>query len=570
MRYLALACDYDGTIATHGVVDDDTRDALGRFRASGRRLILVTGRELDDLRRVCPDLTIFHRIVAENGAVLHDPHERTTRDLAPAPPQAFIQELRRRGVSPVSVGRVIVASWEPQETTVLQTIRDLQLELQVIFNKGAVMVLPSGVNKATGLEAQLQELGLSAHNVAGIGDAENDHAFLSACECGVAVANALPAVKERVDLVTAGDHGRGVIELIDRMLANDLADVEPRLAQRHSVRLGVDEQGAEALLKPYGEAVLIAGPSGSGKSTITTAILEHLCTARYQFCIIDPEGDYQELEEAVSLRGSDERAMADEAMQVLASPHQNLVLNLVDLDLEQRPLFFQRMLPLLLELRARTARPHWVVVDEAHHLLPVDWQPATHVLPGSLGSILMITVHPDHVYPPARELMRTLIALGEDVTGVARDFAGARQDLPTGAPPKPERPGRWACLFQPGAQPRWIDVVPPKAERKRHQRKYAEGELGPDRSFYFRGPDGRLNLRSHNLAMFTQVAEGVDDDTWLHHLQQGDYSRWFREAIKDESLAQAAAAAEADRGLSAAESRRRILAAIEERYTSPA
>jgi hydroxymethylpyrimidine pyrophosphatase-like HAD family hydrolase/energy-coupling factor transporter ATP-binding protein EcfA2 len=569
MRFLALACDYDGTIATHGLVDDATIAALRRFRASGRRLILVTGRELDDLERVCPDLALFDRVVAENGAVLHDPHARTTRDLATAPPGRLVQELQGRGVTPLSVGRVIVATWEPQETVVLEAIRDLQLELQVIFNKGAVMVLPSGINKASGLQAQLQELGLSAHNVVGIGDAENDHAFLSACECSVAVANALQALKERVDLVTAGDHGRGVIELIDRMLKTDLAELEPALA-RHCITVGVDEQSAEVRLRPYGETVMVAGPSGSGKSTITTSILEGLCARRYQFCIIDPEGDYHELDEAVSLRGSDERALADEAMQVLASPDQNLVLNLVDLKLEDRPPFFQRILPLLLELRARTARPHWVVIDEAHHLLPVDWEPATHVLPGSLGSVLMVTVHPEHVYPPARELMQSLIALGDDVSGVARDFAGNRSDLQTDAPTKPERPGGWTCLFRPGASPRWIDALPPKGERKRHQRKYAEGELGPDKSFYFRGADGRLNLRSQNLAMFTQIAEGVDDETWLHHLRKGDYSRWFRESIKDESLAQAAAAAEEDMSLSASESRSRILGAIEERYTSSA
>src|SRR5918995_742045 len=225
MRFLALACDYDGTIATHGLVDDETIAALRRFRASGRKLILVTGRELD--------------------------------------------ELRRRDVTPLSVGRVIVATWEPQETAVLEVIRDLQLELQVIFNKGAVMVLPSGINKATGLQEQLKELGLSPHNVVGIGDAENDHAFLTACECGVAVANALSALKERVDLVTAGDHGRGVVELIDRMLTNDLADLEPALV-RHWIPIGMDEQGAEVRLKPYGEALMIAGPSGSGKSTMTT------------------------------------------------------------------------------------------------------------------------------------------------------------------------------------------------------------------------------------------------------------------------------------------------------------
>src|SRR5262249_41723047 len=57
------------------------------------------------------------------------------------------------------------------------------------------------------------------------------------------------------------------------------------------------------------------------------------------------------------------------------------------------------------------------------------------------------------------------------------------------------------------------------------------GELPPDRSFYFRGPEGKLNLRCRNLAFFLEVAAGVDDDTLLYHLRHGDYSRWFRDAI---------------------------------------
>src|SRR3989440_7604012 len=199
MRYLALACDYDGTIAGDGVVNETTVAALERLRSSGRKLILVTGRELDDLQRVFSRFDLFDRVVAENGALLYCPETRAEKTLGDRPPDDFVRELKQRGVGPISVGRVIVATWHPHENTVLEVIRDLGLELQVIFNKGAVMVLPSGVNKATGLSAALAELGLSPHNVVGIGDAENDHAFMRLCECAVAVSNALPMVKERAD-----------------------------------------------------------------------------------------------------------------------------------------------------------------------------------------------------------------------------------------------------------------------------------------------------------------------------------------------------------------------------------
>jgi hydroxymethylpyrimidine pyrophosphatase-like HAD family hydrolase len=228
MRYLVLATDYDGTLADDGRVGPSTLAALWRLRESGRKLVLVTGRELPDLLSVFPEYGLFDRIVAENGALLFRPETREEQLLGEAPPRALLEGLAARNVTPLSVGRVIVATWSPHENTVLEVIRELGLELQVIFNKGAVMVLPSGVNKASGVRAALADLLLSPHNAVAVGDAENDHALLAACELGVAVANALPALKERADLVTVQARGAGVSELIDRLLHSDLRELAPR------------------------------------------------------------------------------------------------------------------------------------------------------------------------------------------------------------------------------------------------------------------------------------------------------------------------------------------------------
>ena len=236
MRFLALAADYDGTLASHGSVDQPTLDALQRFTESGRKLVMVTGRQLDDLQTVFPHLELFSRVVAENGALLYDPRSKSQRMLAEPPNPAFVEELRRRGV-PVSTGNAIVATWHPHEKTVLDVIREHGLELQVIFNKGAVMVLPSSINKGTGLKCALDELGLSIHNSIGVGDAENDHAFLAQCECSVAVANALDSLKNRADVVTDRTHGAGVAELIEQVLKDDLQSWAPRLV-RHNILLG--------------------------------------------------------------------------------------------------------------------------------------------------------------------------------------------------------------------------------------------------------------------------------------------------------------------------------------------
>jgi len=229
MRYLALACDYDGTLARHGQLDAGTRQALERVRKSGRRVLLVTGRELDDLQNVCPDLDPFDLIVAENGGLLYEPRTRESKPLADPPPLDLIARLQERRVNPLSVGRVIIATREPHHEEVLDAIRDLGLDYQAIFNKGAVMVLPSGVNKASGLSLALERLQLSPHNVVGVGDAENDLAFLALCEFSVAVANALETVKAAATWTTRAGHGAGVTELMDALLADDLASLEPRL-----------------------------------------------------------------------------------------------------------------------------------------------------------------------------------------------------------------------------------------------------------------------------------------------------------------------------------------------------
>lgn len=226
MKYRTLATDYDGTLAFDGRVDDTTIDALHQARTAGITLIMVTGRELPDLFNTFDHSELFDRIVAENGAVLYDPATKTSETLAAAPPPKLLERLASASV-PLSVGHSIVATVEPYEHEVLAAIRDLGLEWHVIFNKGSVMALPSDVTKATGLQPALAALDLAAADIVGIGDAENDQAFLRACGLSVAVDNALPAVKEMCDLVLPTARGAGVTELINLMISGALNTVNP-------------------------------------------------------------------------------------------------------------------------------------------------------------------------------------------------------------------------------------------------------------------------------------------------------------------------------------------------------
>jgi len=569
MRYLALCCDYDGTLAHHGQLDEPTIAAMEKFRAAGRKLLMVTGRELDDLKSVCPRLDLFELIVAENGALLYWPATNEERSLGERPPDTFVAELRRRGVERISAGRVIVATWEPHENTVLETIRDQGLELQVIFNKGAVMILPAGVNKASGLRAALQELNLSLHNSVGVGDAENDHAFLSIAECAVAVANALPALKDRADIVTRGDHGAGVTELIGEILADDLAAHEPKLI-RHHIRLGTAPDGSAVSVSPYGINALVVGTSGGGKSTVAVGLVERLHDSGYSFCIVDPEGDYDNLESAVVVGSAEHVPTLDECAQLVGKPDTNVIVNLMGVKLNDRPAFFFGLFARLMEIRSRTGRPHVLIVDEAHHMLPAKWKLAESDFPATLNGVLLVSVTPNLVSQRVLRSVDTLIVLGEKPNDALGEFAAAN-DLTAARTAESSLEAGHALIWhkKDSAAPLPIALEPSRTERRRHLRKYAAGELPPDRSFFFRGPQGKLKLRAHNLILFMDLADGVDDDTWLFHLRRGEVSAWVRDAIKDDALASKLAAIERTLANDAAASRQEIRKLIEAVYTLP-
>jgi hydroxymethylpyrimidine pyrophosphatase-like HAD family hydrolase len=230
MRFRVLACDYDNTLARHGVTGDAAVSALRGVASTGRRLVLVTGRVLEELVDVFGELGVFDRVVVENGGVLHDPATGGQRLLGPPVPSELVVELRDAGIEPLAVGRVICSTRENNESLVVEALRRVGLPRQLIFNKDSLMLLPQGVDKVSGLQAALEELHETMASTVAVGDAENDIAMLDAAGAGVAVANALDDVKAHADIVLERGDGQGVSALCRALAEDDLRGLlEPQL-----------------------------------------------------------------------------------------------------------------------------------------------------------------------------------------------------------------------------------------------------------------------------------------------------------------------------------------------------
>jgi hypothetical protein len=283
------------------------------------------------------------------------------------------------------------------------------------------MVLPSGVNKATGLVAALDLLCFSPHNVVAVGDAENDHALCQACEASAAVANALPALKDAVDIVLENHHGGGVEELIAQVVIDDLQSIEPRLA-RHHLLLGHAADGREIRLTPYGSNVLITGPRGGGKSSLAAALIDRLAASRYQFCIVDPDGSYEQFAHATAIGHRQGHLDLEAVVQLLSKPNQNAHVSLLSLPAGARQHTFVTLLGEFERLRARTGRPHWILVDDAERLLPASAPQESLSLPAQFDRMALITETPRRLSKRALKQINTVAIVGAKPQELLAEF----------------------------------------------------------------------------------------------------------------------------------------------------
>jgi len=541
MKFGVLALDYDGTVAREGILDPEVRIAIKEARARGIVVILVTGRILSDLKRVAGNLDFVDAVVAENGAVHSFPNGQI-RLVGHRPPQAFLDELRRRGIQ-FQVGECIVETDAASAPQILEMIRKLELQFVLLFNRSRLMVLPPAISKRTGLQEVLNVLRLSAHNTIGIGDAENDHDLLSACEIAVAVSWGSPALQKDADEIVRGDGPRAVAQYI-RQASRQMRLPQVRTS-RHQCAVGTAHDGSPVAFSVLGRNFLVVGDSHAGKSWTTGLICEQMILQGYCVCVIDPEGDYGGLESlpgVVMLGGTDQPPELPDVTHALRHFDLSVVIDLSRVGYREKLSYLKALLPMLASLRRNSGLPHRIVVDEAHYFLfEAD---VRQLLDFELGAYTIVTYRPSDLHPDLQKDLhlilvkrltepkevQTLLTMAGNKNPESEwsTILGALKTDEAAILPGPEEASGTLQCFR---------LLPRMTPHVRHKSKYFDLQLLADHEFVFTENGKMVPPPAGSLKQFVKLLTNKLNTCLDGHARRGDFSRWIADTFHDDRLA---------------------------------
>ena len=555
MHFRVLACDLDGTLAENDRVAEENWITLRQARAAGYALLLVTGRTLESLSTVVPHPDLFEAIVAENGAVVYFPQ----RDRVEAPfghlSSILLEHLEALSL-PLEHGIAIVATVEPHDVPILELLRKVGGGASIEYNRGAVMVLPPGASKGTGLGYALHELGYSPRNVMACGDAENDYSLFEFVELAAAVANATPDLQNRADIVLEEEDGAGVRALVKEILADNLPVHRPRLERRLS--LGHRLDGTPVQIDPFALVdgnLGIFGASGSGKSWLAGLLAEEMFKQGYQACIIDPEGDYRGLRafsHSLVLGGPAVKLPpVVDVVTLLEYSDINLVLDLSQYGVAERTDYVARFLRSMRSLRRRRGRPHWFLMDEIQSFTPPDGGPLTDLVAEMMqeGGFCIVSYRSSRISPALLELLSywliTRMKVPREIASLKKFLGSEEIDvgrlsnlsmLPQGQAYLISIDDRWRLAPADGLITFHVGLR--SVPHIRHLHKYLRAPLPEAKRFYFTDASGHpLGRASASLWEFSEALADIPIDALRYHLERGDFEHWLQDVIHDDELA---------------------------------
>jgi hypothetical protein len=543
MKLSVLALDYDGTITRTDRPDPFVLRAITYARARRVIAILVTGRTIDDLRRVAGTLDFVDAVVAENGALVHFPGTGHTTVMAPAIPEAFVQRLVELGI-PFRAGQCLIDTDAGTAPRLLDVIRELELPLVLSFNRSRVMVMAQGVSKATGLAAALNILRVSPRNTVAVGDAENDHELLRFAEIGAAVEWGSHSLRAAADLVIEGQEPSAVGEFINHIASTGRLPRPDRARRRLSVGRTEDER--EFSLAVRGRNVLIIGETNSGKSWLAGLLCERLILHGYSVCVIDPEGDYGTLAAlpGVTVLGGENPPPSPRALlHELRYPDRSVVIDLSCLEHKAKLDYIRSVLPALNVMRRRTGTPHRIVVDEGHYFLHDAIKRG--LLDLDFSGYTVVTYWPSRL--PTELVAATEVILVtresnlEEIEALRGHCDACRHLSPSAWETLPQLRLDQAVALpvtdETGAEMRTFTIGERLTPHVRHRQKYVDVPVADSHAFVFGSGSRGVTARAHTLREFVDVLETLDVPQAAGYLRRGDFSQWISDVFGDHALA---------------------------------
>ena len=428
------------------------------------------------------------------------------------------------------MGHCVVEAEATAAPQILSVIRELELPLLLLFNRARLMILPQGVSKGAGLRSVLSALRLSVHNAIGIGDAENDHDLLTACEVGVAVGWGSKTLKENADQVLEGSGPAAVAGYLRRTMGE--LKLPPERMGRYRLTLGTFEDGSQLAFPLRGRNVLIAGDPRSGKSWVAGLACEQMILQGYSVCVIDPEGDYRTLEPlpgVVILGGNEEPPPLSDVAQAVRHPDMSTVIDLSHVPHLEKVEYLYTLLPLLAAIRRTTGLPHRIVVDEAHYFLH---EPnIRELLDLDLGAYTLITYRLSNLHPDIRNAIEVLIVKRitdpQEIRSLVKMTKNERGEAEWKSQLNSLTVSQAALL--PGAveaagQFRRFELFPRITSHVRHKAKYLDVQLIEQQAFVFTADDGsRVGAPARTLKEFCSCLRSCSSHILGGHALRGDF-----------------------------------------------
>jgi hypothetical protein len=241
-------------------------------------------------------------------------------------------------------------------------------------------------------------------------------------EYSAATANAVDTLKKAADYVTREPRGDGVLEVVSGMIDSDLAGMPPKRARR-VLCIGKDSEGRDVMLPTARGSILVTGEPAVTMD-LARALLNRLCKSGYQFCALDTRSAYTEFKPAVVFGGGDHAPAVAEVITGLEKPDVQTVVCLAGVAAEARPAFVEKLLPPLRELRETAGRPHWIIVDEAHDLMPASARPDESPSTAAENTIY-VSSDPMALAPGVLASVDGVVACGEHAGAMLDAFASA-------------------------------------------------------------------------------------------------------------------------------------------------